>query len=662
MNRRSLSSVADREHLLSCELLMSSPRLTLFFRLVLGAALAALLLMNVRRSAAVGVVYSVGTPVQHRVALAVGPEQSTLWSQIRLDAAAGTVAVVVPAPDGARLDWSSDAWLESLEVATAPRVLPPPGLNPTCDGSSDPAAVDVVGDTAHVDTLTPLEVAVLDDANQVVLWAEQHSLAVSPELSAALAALVGQRFVVARFSAPGGTALTPTLRVVSPQPLSELPLVLVQASSAEVLVQTWLFGPGRATIDGATVAQLATSSLTFAAANGTSNYPSLRQSALSAAGTDAVLIESASHDSLGTNLAIAEGNVAIDSVVTTFFQRAELYGDAGSSAAVCIAQAQATLEGSFPVATACPRTALGTVGSVGQCDETVQPGEIDPELLRCGDGVDDLALAISGLTPASTWLTRYTMQVPAGSGGAIRTVSFSTGDVVTPVWTAASLDLSGCNGSTGGGTATGGSSGSPSGPGGTTVTPTDYDVVPVPVYYVEKGCGSDEVGEVLFYIDIVFEEGDEPPEAYYAEESCRGDTTYTYEDDPDYWESRDYYGDDYYDDEDYEQGGCSGDTSETSDTSDDSESSSGSDCDGDTSDTSDDDDDDSSTSGDDDDDSSDSSSSSSTSCGDDDDDDGDSSCVISSRRGSRPKFSVLVIWAVGLLLPLRRLLRRRRCR
>src|SRR5262245_48684808 len=67
-------------------------------------------------------------PIEQRVAVASANNQSVLWTSLRFEAAAGPVGVVIPVPLGAFLDHSSDAWLEALDVATAPRVLPPDGV------------------------------------------------------------------------------------------------------------------------------------------------------------------------------------------------------------------------------------------------------------------------------------------------------------------------------------------------------------------------------------------------------------------------------------------------------------------------------------------------------------------------------------------------------
>lgn len=110
-------------------------------------------------------------PIEQRVALAVGPQRTTSWSQLLVRTKPGPLAMVVPAAPGAALDWSSPAWMEALELATAPRIRPPSGVVPACPGEVPPDdPVDVVGQTTHLPPLVPLEVTVLTDADAVVTW------------------------------------------------------------------------------------------------------------------------------------------------------------------------------------------------------------------------------------------------------------------------------------------------------------------------------------------------------------------------------------------------------------------------------------------------------------------------------------------------------------
>src|SRR5262249_54152161 len=130
------------------------------------------------------------TPTEQRVAVAAGPARTTLWTSLRFDAAGGPVGIVVPAPPGASLDLSSDAWCEALEVATAPRIFPPSGASPFCPGKSgSPTVFEIAGQISHMKSLAPEDVSVLDDAAAVSTWAAQGKLTIPPKLAAALAAL-----------------------------------------------------------------------------------------------------------------------------------------------------------------------------------------------------------------------------------------------------------------------------------------------------------------------------------------------------------------------------------------------------------------------------------------------------------------------------------------
>ncbi|HSN99820.1 MAG TPA: hypothetical protein VLS89_16100, partial [Candidatus Nanopelagicales bacterium] len=84
-------------------------------------------------------------PLEQRVALAVGPDRTTLWTSVRVSSSGpgGALGIVAPAAPGAALDWSSSAWFEALEVATAPRVLAPPL---ECGGTAPATRLDIVGE------------------------------------------------------------------------------------------------------------------------------------------------------------------------------------------------------------------------------------------------------------------------------------------------------------------------------------------------------------------------------------------------------------------------------------------------------------------------------------------------------------------------------------
>ena len=416
-----------------------------------GASLAVLVATLSGHARASGAWISSGSlePIEQRVAVSVGPDRTTMWTSLRFDASAGNVGIVVPAPPGSSLDFSSDAWFEALEVATAPRVFPPSGDSPYCPGTTGPAAVfDLAGQISHTKSLPVDDVTVLDDAGAVALWAAEGGLDLSPALASALGALGGVRFVAVRFIAPAGPSVTRTLRVAMPGASPVLPLALTRAGSKPLLVTTFTLGAGRATATGSAAVSIPPGDLAWSAKAKTSNYFAARAAVLAAEGSDGFVTECAGAPPLATNVSIAEGTASIDGVVTAYFDRAAAYGDSQVDPTACIAAAAVALTSSSAVAASCARADLGVIDPdpASPCVEKVPVGGVDPAKLRCGGVADDLAVALSGLYPTDAWITRQSAQIPGGNTGADWPLAFNGGASVSPVRTAKSLDLGGCSG------------------------------------------------------------------------------------------------------------------------------------------------------------------------------------------------------------------------
>jgi hypothetical protein len=410
-------------------------------------------------------------PVEQRVAIAAGPSRTTLWTSLRFTAAGGKMGIVLPAPPGSSIDISSDAWFEALEVATAPRVFPPHGSSFYCPGKTGPAnAFETDGQIGHLQTLTrpapPL--AVLGDAGSVSTWADMNGLSISPALQASLGAMSGVSFVVVAYDAPAGAGVTPTIRLSMPGAQAMLPLALTAAASADLPVTAWTIGPGQGDLIGATQVSISASSLAWNAAAQSSNYDTLRAGAL-ASGADTFLVDFAGHAALGQNLSIASGTSFVDGVVTTFFERAAAYGDGNFDSQTCISTATPLVEATSAVADVCPHAAYGVVPPAASCTEAPVPPQIDPSRLRCGAGADDLALALSGLTPQAVSITRSSLVIGAGESGSSYPVGFTSGAAVGPVIDVATLDTGSCADAGG---STSSSSGTSTGTGAGTSTGT----------------------------------------------------------------------------------------------------------------------------------------------------------------------------------------------
>jgi len=399
------------------------------------------------------------TPTEQRVAVAVGPARTTLWTSLRFDAAGGSVAIIVPAPPGSSLDFSSDAWFEALEVATAPRLFPPSGADPFCPGKSgSPDVFQIDGQVSHTASLATQEVTVLDDAGALASWAAQAGFTVPGAIQDELKKLDNVRFVAVRFTAPAGPGVTPTLRVAMPSAPAMLPLALTHAAGEDLRVTAWLIGAGRADLIGATEVAVSPSSIAWKAKESLTDYDDLVTTALASDPTR-FLVDSANHEALGQTMSIADGAASIDSVVSTFFERAAAYGDGDFNASVCIAFADNALVSSLPVAPSCPHAAIGVVPPAATCTESPGPNQTDPAKLRCGPGADDLAVALSGFKPIDAWVTRQSLVIPASGQGTDWFVGFTAGPTASRVIVAGSVDASGC---ADGGAPDGGMSGSSS--------------------------------------------------------------------------------------------------------------------------------------------------------------------------------------------------------
>jgi hypothetical protein len=575
-------------------------------------------------------------PIEQRVAVSVGPDRTTLWTSLRFDASAGKVGIVVPAPPGASLDFSSDAWFEALEVATAPRIFPPDGESPYCPGQQGPAGIfDIAGQLAHTKSLPIDDVAVLDDASAVALWAAEGGLNLSPEAASSMGALGGVRFVAVRFIAPAGPSVTRTLRVSMPGAPPLLPLALTHAGAKPLLVTSFTIGEGRATASGSVPVTLPPAELAWDAKAKKSNYAAARGAALAAEGSDGALTECAGTATLATNVSIANGTASIEGLVTAFFERSAAYGDGLADPTSCIPVAAVALTSSSPVAASCPRADLGVVDPASPCVESTPPGGVDPSKLRCGASADDLAVALSGLYPTQVWVTRQSLQIPAGKAGGDWPLVFNGGAPVSPVRNAKSLDFAGCSGGSGAtSTTSGGMSTTSAGPSSTSDTGTG-GLIFAGVGGSNVSVGSGQVGG-----DDSSGSGSFNPAPLDANCGCSGtvDTSSSSTDTSSCDGSSDT-----------SSGSCSGDTSSGDTCS--GSSSSGDSCDG------------SSSSGD----TCSGSSGGDTSCssggGDLNCSGGSSDCSAFGVRGKKriaPRFSVLALALVGLIAPLRRRGRRSR--
>ena len=239
-----------------------------------------------------------------------------------------------------------------------------------------------------------------------------------------------------RFAAPPDDVDTRTLRLVDDGPPA-VALGLTR-SSAQVTVTAYAMGAGLPAFGGEPPIALDPRLIVWGD-DGTSTYSGVTQSLL-ASSPGAWLLDTTGHAPVFEGVGIPGGG-EVPSLTQSYFARAFAYGDATSPASACASAASSWATSQFPVAVACPPATVGRVGSPGgeaPCTETVGAGELSPDAFRCGGTSDDLALALSGLAPASAWVSRARSVVAAGAFGAdaaIAVAGATAGDDTGPVYT-----------------------------------------------------------------------------------------------------------------------------------------------------------------------------------------------------------------------------------
>jgi len=447
-------------------------------RIVLATCIAASLALAPDAHAMGAVISSppgASSTVSVRTAVAGASGRTARWASVEVRGSATKFVWILPARTGAFVDLASDAWLEALAAATAPRVVPP-NVAPPC---GIPGGDEVDGDFTHTVTAAPEDVAVAGDRASLDAllagWGLEVTRDVAPALDASLAA--GDSLVALLYAAPSAHVVTRTVRIVDDSPES-IALGLVGSSTSPIAVTAYAFAPGGVSLAAASAVAIDPASILWRS-DGTSTYAGARDQLL-VANPGAWLFETGGHDTLFEASAVPGGDT-VPALVSTYFFRASSYADATEAPSGCAQAASSWESSAATVASACPQGALAQVGQAG-CAEVIGAGQIDPGSFRCGGVADDLAVALSGLAPSGTWVTRTLSTIaPSSFGQDVAVTPAATAPAYGPVVTASgyaepcayagssgsSSPSSGGGGGGGGGNGGGSSSGaSPGDPGG----------------------------------------------------------------------------------------------------------------------------------------------------------------------------------------------------
>ncbi|MBS2016582.1 MAG: hypothetical protein JST00_27105 [Deltaproteobacteria bacterium] len=523
-------------------------------RLFLAASLAALAISHAPTARASGGVLppaASADPTVLDVQIAVtkptgSPALSTRWSRLTVDGVS-SVTWLVPIRPGAAVDYATDAWLDSLDDATAVRIAPPaPGASASCDARTDVERIPTWGGTST--KRFPKDVTVLSTEAEARAHATSRELRLGAEIGARLhdAYAKGWAFVAFDIASPSGAPMSsPTVRVRDDGGLlpggaaAVVPLALTGVSTATTRITAWVIGEGGAELPG--TRDLDPSTLTWGTSG--SSYVAVRAGALGAGGGTAWIRESASDRAFWNEQLLPKG--AIAPLYASYFRNAT-----GQSRAGCETAALGASSNPGAVGRACAPGAVAKLAGGIEC--APDAGAIDPGSFACGQGVDDLALALSGSSPANVVATRFVGIVGPGSFGADLGAAPSA-TRIAPLQTAAKAD---CASAT---PVTPPSSGSLPAPSGSGSSSTSDEAQGY--WHRTESCGG---GTVVVYTD-----DDSPP----PDDGCGGSTT-TSSSSSSSSSSSDSSGWDDDDDDDSSDSSSTGTSTSTSTSSDDDDDSS----------------------------------------------------------------------------------------
>lgn len=352
----------------------------------------------------------------HRVAISISMDQTVLWDQIQYKGAPKDFGWVMPVKAGATIGVGSDAWLESLDAATATVVssrqvecFTDSGSGSGCGASSDGALAgtrsnpmqqtDPSVTVLHSATVGPYDTVTLASSTPGALgkWFSTHGYAIPADVQPILDdyAAQGFDFIAARLTPGMGVAQMKPLRVVTPGALTTFPMKMLAAGAkSNVALSLFVVTEGRSSIEGFPGATITGADLTWDFTKHASDYADVRAKKLAADSGRTFLTTFAAPGALLSSVPVAEhpaeGPSELLPLATTFFARA--------------------LENK-EVSAACASDFTKLSGSKAKVASAPQSGETDASVFSCGK-IDDLGVALTGLHPADVWVMRFEASLP----------------------------------------------------------------------------------------------------------------------------------------------------------------------------------------------------------------------------------------------------------
>ena len=349
-------------------------------RSAIGFALASLAVLSPRDAEAAGaVIGKEGETVSvrsARVAVASAPGRTALWVQVGVTGASAGFVWILPVRKGARIDLGSDAWLDSLDAATSPVVLPPSTATPnTCDAGLSPQRLPPM--TSPQSGL-PVATGLFTDRVALDSFVTSAGFAIPAELASALAPVLAGGAVIASTYATDDRPVR-TLRIVDSGP-PLLPFALTGAAGLTAQATAFVIASAGAAA-GSSPALLDPSLVTWVG-DGLSTLVPARADLLDSWQGTRWLTESAAPGLLFDGAVIGPG-ATLPAVVARYFSLAQTYGDATGYPTGCATAALSEQGDSDPYVAMCPVGTLGIVPGPSPCSNDADSGVSDGTGRRC---------------------------------------------------------------------------------------------------------------------------------------------------------------------------------------------------------------------------------------------------------------------------------------
>jgi hypothetical protein len=232
----------------------------------------------------------------HRMILAIGPQQSTLYDEIEFHGAPASFAWVLPIKGAATVALSADILFASLDQLTASEVLQPPTNCPAAPSCGDEefgptaaegaAAVDAGAHSAGVTVTAQAQVGPYEtvqlhstDPNALQTWLTQHGYSIPSAVAPIVAAYVADGFdFLAMKLAPGkGVSAMQPVRVTTSGASPVMPLRMVAAGTGSTTgITLWVVASGRYEPQNFPFFIIKDSELSWDWTTGASNYETVR--------------------------------------------------------------------------------------------------------------------------------------------------------------------------------------------------------------------------------------------------------------------------------------------------------------------------------------------------------------------------------------------------